>query len=95
MARNYDKEYANYQGTPEQIRNRSLRNQARRKLMAEGKVKKGDGKDVGHIKALGRGGTNAKANLEPQSVSSNRSFARGSTGKMVSEVSSRERKRRS
>ena len=94
MARNYKAEYANYQGTPEQIHNRSLRNQARRKLAATGAVKKGDGKDVGHIKALGKGGTNSRSNLEPQSVSANRSFARAPSGKMVTEISARERKRR-
>ena len=94
MARNFDKEYANYQGTPQQIHNRSLRNQARRKLVSEGVVKKGDGKDVGHIKALGKGGTNSRSNLEAQSVSANRSFARAPSGKMVAETSARERKRR-
>lgn len=93
MPRDYKKEYANYQGSPEQIHNRSLRNQARRKLAAAGVVKKGDGKDVGHIKALGRGGTNSRTNLEAQSVSANRSFARTSTGGMKSETSRRERVR--
>ena len=93
MARNYAQEYAKYQGTPEQIHNRSLRNQARAKLVKAGAVKKGDGKDVGHIKALGKGGANTRSNLEPQSVSANRSFARTPTGSMKSEVSKRERRR--
>jgi hypothetical protein len=93
MARNYAEEYAKYQGTPQQIHNRSLRNQARAKLIKAGVVKKGDGKDVGHIKALGKGGTNRRSNLEPQSVATNRSFARTPTGAMRSEVSKRERRR--
>jgi len=46
--RNYAKEYRDYQGTPEQIARRSARNKARRKLMKEGKVHKGDGKEVDH-----------------------------------------------
>ena len=46
--RNYKKEYANYQGKPEQIERRSSRNKARRlslKLMGDKAIK---GKDVGH-----------------------------------------------
>jgi len=42
--RNYKKEYANYQGKPEQIARRSSRNKARR-LMGDKDIK---GKDVGH-----------------------------------------------
>ena len=46
--RDYKKEYQNYQGKPDQIKKRASRNAARREMMAEGKVKKGDGKDVDH-----------------------------------------------
>ena len=42
--RNYKKEYANYQGKPEQIARRSSRNKARR-LMGDKDIK---GKDIGH-----------------------------------------------
>ena len=42
--RNYKKEYANYQGKPEQIARRSSRNKARR-LMSDKDIK---GKDIGH-----------------------------------------------
>ena len=42
--RNYKKEYANYQGKPEQIARRSSRNKARR-LMGDKNIK---GKDIGH-----------------------------------------------
>lgn len=48
MARDYKKEYRDYQGTPEQIKRRAGRNRARRLMIKEGKVKKGDGKDVDH-----------------------------------------------
>ena len=45
VERDYKKEYANYQGTPEQIARRSSRNKARR-VMGDNAVK---GMDVGHI----------------------------------------------
>ena len=43
--RNYAKEYANYQGTPEQIARRSSRNKARRVMGDKTKI----GMDVGHV----------------------------------------------
>ena len=72
--RDYDKEYKNYQSKPEQKKNRATRNAARAKMEKEGKVHKGDGKDVDHKKGLGAG--NGKSNLRVQSKSTNRSFAR-------------------
>lgn len=82
MARNYKKEYANYQGKPEQIKNRSERNQARAQLMKEGVVKKGDGKDVDHKKPIAKGGGNSRSNLRVQSASANRSFGRTRSARM-------------
>lgn len=73
MARNYKAEYANYQGTEEQKKNRAKRNKARRTMMREGKVSKGDGKDVGHSKTLKSGGGNNPSNWKVQSIASNRS----------------------
>jgi hypothetical protein len=49
MPRDYRKEYDEYQGTEEQKKRRAQRNKARRKAMKEGKVKKGDGKEVHHV----------------------------------------------
>lgn len=46
---------------------------ARRKLEKEGKVKKGDGKDVDHKKPQKSGGSNKRSNLRVKSKSSNRS----------------------
>lgn len=37
-----------YNSSPEQKKRRAERNKARRKLMREGRVRKGDGKDVDH-----------------------------------------------
>lgn len=46
--RNYKKETA-YENSPAQVKRREARNQARRKAMREGKVKKGDGKELDHV----------------------------------------------
>jgi hypothetical protein len=92
MARDYKKE-AKYEASPEQVKNRVARNAARRKLMREGKVKKGDGKDVAHVIALDKGGSN-KQGLRVQSKSANRSFLRDKKGNLVSETSKRERKKK-
>jgi hypothetical protein len=92
MARNYRDEYDKYQGTPEQKRNRAKRNAARAKLAKVGKVKKGDGMDVAHVRAFDKGGTNGDG-LRVEPKAKNRSFKRDSKGNLVSEVSARERKR--
>ena len=67
--RNYKKEYANYQGKPDQIANRSSRNKARRKLKAAGYSLKG--KDVDHKSGNPR--DNRRSNLSVKSESANRS----------------------
>lgn len=74
MARSYRKEYDRYQGKPEQIKRRSSRNKARRKMMKAGKVRKGDGKDVAHKDSNPT--NNSKKNLSAQSKRKNRSFPR-------------------
>ena len=90
--RNYKKEYANYQDSEEQKKNRAARNAARRKMEEEGKVHKGDGKDVHHVKAFDKGGTNGDG-LKAVPASTNRSFKRDAKRNLVSEVSKRERKK--
>ena len=80
MARDYKREYQTYHAKPEQKENRAARNAARRTLEAEGRVKKGDGKDVAHKKALANGGTNSKANLEVQDRATNRGWRKGQSG---------------
>ena len=91
-----DRKYENankYQAQPEQVKNRVARNAARRKLMREGKVSKGDGKDVAHVKAFDKGGSN-KNGVRVESASKNRSFKRDSKRNLVSEISTRERKKK-
>lgn len=76
-----DRKYKNaaaYEDTPEQVKNRMARNKARAQLMKEGKVSKGDGKDVDHVKPLSKGGSSSKSNLRVKSASANRSFSRNS-----------------
>lgn len=90
--RNYDREYASYHASEEQKKKRAMRNAARRKLTKEGKVKKGDGNDVAHRKALDKGGTN-KHGVRVESKESNRSFRRDNKGNLVSEKSKREAKK--
>ena len=93
MARDYRSEYDKYHARPEQKKNRAMRNAARAKMMKAGKVKKGDGKDVAHRKAIDKGGSNGDG-LSVQSRAANRSFRRDSKGNLVSETSKRERKKK-
>jgi len=69
---------------------RMERQRARRKLDKEGVDRKG--KDVAHVKALSKGGSN-KDGLKVESASANRSFKRNSKHQLVSETSTRERKK--
>ena len=91
--RDYKAEYEKYHGTAAQKKNRAQRNAARRKMMKAGKVRKGDGKDVAHKKAMDKGGTNGHG-LKVESKSKNRSFRRDSKSNLVSEVSKRERRKK-
>lgn len=65
-----------YNARPENVKKRAMNNAARRELMKEGVVKKGDGKDVDHVKPLRSGGTNARSNLRAISKSANRAWAK-------------------
>ena len=65
-------EYDAYQGKPEQIKNRSERNKARREAEKEGRVKKGDGKEIDHKKPLSKDGSNSKKNTRVVSRETNR-----------------------
>lgn len=59
----------------------------------DGRADVREGKDVAHIRALSKGGTN-KDGVKLQSPSANRSFKRASNHKVVSEVSTKERKKK-
>jgi hypothetical protein len=74
MARDYKSEYDNYHSSPAAKKKRARNNKARRKMEKEGKVRKGDGKDVAHKDNNTR--NNSSSNLSVQSRSRNRSFRR-------------------
>lgn len=78
MARDYKREYETQVARGEHP-DRMERQRARRKLDAEGVPRKG--KDVAHVKALSKGGSN-KDGVKLQAPSKNRSFARKSDGSM-------------
>jgi hypothetical protein len=77
-ARPYKKEYAQQVERGEH-ENRMERQRARRKLDAKGINRKG--KDVAHVKALSKGGSNEDG-VRLEAPSKNRSFKRKSNGAM-------------
>jgi hypothetical protein len=79
MARNYAKEYANYQGTPEQLKRQSERHKARRLMIKKYGKAAVAGKDVDH-KDMNTG-HNTLSNLRIQSKSANRSRNKPHLGK--------------
>lgn len=91
--RDYKKEEALYEKKhPERDKARVARNKARA-LVAKKKGVKPTAiiGDVGHKKAISKGGKSTLANLFIQSPATNRSFSRNAKGAMISERSKRER----
>jgi hypothetical protein len=78
MTRNYKQEYKT-QVSRDEHPDRMERQRARRKLDAKGVNRAG--KDVAHVKALSKGGTN-KDGITLQTPAKNRSFKRKSDGSM-------------
>ena len=58
----------------------------------DGKADVREGKDVAHVKALSKGGTNGHG-VRIESAAKNRSFKRNSNHKLVTETSTKERKK--
>jgi hypothetical protein len=71
MARDYVKE--RLAERPERVKERAKRNKARRELMREGQVSKGDGKVVDHKRPLTKGGGTGRSNLRVQSAKASNS----------------------
>ena len=71
MARDYGREYRNYHSKPEQRKNRSSRNLARRLMKKKLGVKAIRGKDIDHKDKNPR--NNARSNLRIRTKSRNRS----------------------
>lgn len=78
MPRNFKQEYKTQVERGEH-ENRMERQRARRKLDAKGVDRKG--KDVAHVKALSKGGSNATG-IKLEAPSKNRSFKRNPDGSM-------------
>lgn len=70
--RDYKKEYREYQGKPEQIRNRAARNKARAEMAKKVGASAIRGKDVDHKVPLSKGGSTRASNLRVRSVHANR-----------------------
>lgn len=77
----------------ERERARALIDKKGRDANGNGKADSREGKDVAHVKALSKGGSN-KDGLRVESASANRSYRRGSNHKVVSETSTKERKKK-
>ena len=92
--RDYKKENEKYNSKPEVVKKRVERNAARREAMKDGLVKKGDGKQVDHIKPLSKGGSNSKSNQRVVPASENESFSRNKDGSLKSQTSKRERSKK-
>ena len=72
--------YEPYSKTTKAKKARAQANKARRMLMREGVVHKGDGKDVDHKQPLSKGGKTVRSNLRVVDSSDNRSYPRNPDG---------------
>jgi hypothetical protein len=59
---------------PEEKKQRAEYNRIRREAIAEGVVKKGDGREIDHKKPVDKGGTNQRSNLRVVDESKNRAW---------------------
>lgn len=94
--RDYKKELAwEHKKKPKRVKDRAQRNAARSTVAKkEGVSPKSLGGDVGHKRAVSKGGKNGLANLFVQDPSANRSFARNKDGSMKSEKSKKETRKK-
>lgn len=70
MARDYKDEYRKFQSSEKAKKDRASRNAVRRELESQGRVRKGDGKDIDHKNGNPR--DNRPSNLRVMSRSANR-----------------------
>ena len=63
-----------YNARPDVKKKRAAQNKARRQAIADGRAKKGDGKDVDHKKPLDKGGSTEKSNTRVVSKKTNRGW---------------------
>lgn len=79
--RDYKDEYAKFHSSEKAKKDRASRNAARRQAERDGKVSKGDGKDIGHKDSNPR--NNSKSNIRVESRSANRGRVSKKTGKHI------------
>ena len=92
--RNYAAELAwEHKHKKNRVKDRAQRNAARAAVKKKVGASALQGKDVGHKKAVSKGGSNSLANLFVENPSANRSFKRNAKGAMVSETSKREKRK--
>lgn len=70
--RDYDKEYKRDHASKKAKKVRAGHNKLRREAQREGRVKKGDGKEIDHITPVSKGGGNTKKNTRVVSRKTNR-----------------------
>lgn len=92
--RSYKKELAwEHKHKKNRVKDRAARNKARAMVAKKkGTTPKKLSGDIGHAKAISKGGKSVLANLFVQSPAANRSFSRNKDGSMKSETSKREKK---
>ena len=92
--RQYDRELAwEHKHKKTRVKDRAQRNAARSAVKKKVGAAAIAGKDVGHKKAVSKGGSNGLANLFVQNPGANRSFSRTAKGAMKSETSKREKRK--
>ena len=70
-----------YHASEEQKKNRAARNKARREAIREGRVKKGDGKELDHKVPLSKGGSKSTSNTRVTTRKANREKYNKTPGK--------------
>lgn len=75
--------YEKYHASPEAKKDRAARNRARAKAMKEGKVKKGDKKELDHMDPLSKGGSRSVKNTRVVSRKTNRSYKRDAKNRPI------------
>ena len=92
--RNYAAELAwEHKHKKSRVKDRAQRNAARAAVKKKVGASALQGKDVGHKKAVSKGGSNSLSNLFVQNPGANRSFSRTAKGAMKSETSKREKRK--
>lgn len=65
-------EYDKFHSSEKAKKDRAARNNARRQAISEGRVSKGDSKEIDHKTPLSKGGSNARSNQRVVSRTTNR-----------------------